>query len=36
MLVPVLNLATPIFGIALMVHLHKRIARRRLPPAAGV
>lgn len=28
MLVPVLNLATPIFGIALMVHLHKRVARR--------
>lgn len=25
MLVPVLNLLTPIFGIALMVHLHKRV-----------
>ena len=32
MLVPILNLATPIFGIALMVHLHKRIAARLRPP----
>ena len=30
-LVPVLNLLTPLFGIALMVHLHKRLARRALP-----
>nr|WP_133770060.1 sulfate transporter family protein [Enterovirga rhinocerotis] len=29
MLVPVLNLLTPIFGIALMVHVHKRIAPGR-------
>lgn len=29
-LVPVLNLLTPIFGAALMVHLHKRLAARRL------
>jgi CysZ protein len=28
MLVPVLNLLTPIFGIALMVHLHKRVERQ--------
>ena len=28
MLVPILNLTTPVFGIALMVHLHKRIAAR--------
>jgi len=28
MLVPVLNLLTPVFGIALMVHLHKRAERR--------
>ena len=28
MLVPVVNLATPLVGIALMVHLHKRIAAR--------
>lgn len=31
MLIPILNLLTPLFGIALMVHLHKRIARRALP-----
>lgn len=31
MLVPVVNLTIPLFGIAFMVHLHKRIARRRLP-----
>jgi CysZ protein len=30
MLIPVVNLATPLFGIALMVHLHKRLARRAL------
>lgn len=28
MLIPVLNLLTPIFGIALMVHLHKQVARQ--------
>lgn len=28
MLVPILNLATPIFGIALMVHVQKRVAAR--------
>lgn len=27
MLVPVLNLITPVFGIALMVHVHKRLVR---------
>ena len=32
MLIPVANLLTPLFGIALMVHLHKRIARRLPPP----
>lgn len=31
MLVPIVNLAIPIFGIAFMVHLHKRIARPRIP-----
>jgi CysZ protein len=31
MLVPVLNLLTPLFGIALMVHVHKHLARRALP-----
>jgi len=29
-LVPVLNLLTPIFGAAMMVHLHKRLEARRL------
>lgn len=32
MLIPIVNLLTPLFGIALMVHLHKRIARRLPPP----
>jgi len=30
-LVPILNLLTPLFGVALMVHVHKRLAARRLP-----
>lgn len=30
MIVPILNLVTPLFGIALMVHLHKRITARQL------
>lgn len=30
MIVPVVNLVTPLFGIALMVHLHKRITARQL------
>jgi CysZ protein len=29
-LVPVLNLLTPLFGVALMVHVHKRLAARAL------
>lgn len=29
-LVPILNLLTPIFGVALMVHLHKRLEAKRL------
>ena len=33
MVVPVLNLVTPLFGIALMVHVHKRLARRLPAPA---
>jgi CysZ protein len=28
--IPVVNLATPIFAMALMVHLHKRVAGRRM------
>lgn len=35
MLVPILNLATPVFGIALMVHLHKHVARRALAGPPG-
>lgn len=31
--VPLLNLATPIFAMAYMVHIHKGLARRRLPLA---
>jgi CysZ protein len=30
MVIPILNLLTPLFGIALMVHLHKRLSRLRL------
>jgi CysZ protein len=30
-LVPFLNLLTPLFGVALMVHVHKRLAARALP-----
>jgi CysZ protein len=30
-LVPVLNLLTPLFGVALMVHVHKRLSGRFLP-----
>ena len=33
--IPILNLATPLFGTALMVHMHKRLAGRKLA-AAGV
>jgi len=33
MVVPVLNLVTPLFGIALMVHVHKGLSRRT--PVAG-
>jgi CysZ protein len=29
-LVPVLNLITPVFGAAMMVHLHKNLVARRL------
>ncbi|MCJ2015509.1 sulfate transporter family protein [Methylobacterium sp. J-076] len=31
MIVPVVNLITPLFGIALMVHLHKRLTARSKP-----
>src|SRR5258705_95544 len=29
--IPILNLATPLFGIALMVHMHKRLTARQSP-----
>lgn len=28
--IPILNLATPLFGMAMMVHLHKKLSRRQL------
>jgi CysZ protein len=28
LLIPIVNLATPLFGIALMVHVHKAVAAR--------
>jgi CysZ protein len=38
-MVPILNLLTPIFGAALMVHMHKRLSASRgsaiLPPSRG-
>jgi CysZ protein len=27
--IPIVNLATPLFGMAMMVHLHKRLSGRR-------
>ena len=30
LLVPILNLLTPLFGVALMVHVHKRLSTRRM------
>jgi uncharacterized protein involved in cysteine biosynthesis len=29
--IPVVNLATPLFGVAFMVHMHKRLARASAP-----
>jgi uncharacterized protein involved in cysteine biosynthesis len=29
--IPILNLATPLFGTALMVHMHKRLSGREKP-----
>ena len=28
--IPIVNLATPLFAMALMVHLHKRLSGRRM------
>jgi len=33
--IPILNLATPLFGTALMVHIHKRIAGTKRELIAG-
>jgi uncharacterized protein involved in cysteine biosynthesis len=37
--IPIVNLATPLFGTAFMVHMHKRLTRTRRPellePARG-
>jgi CysZ protein len=33
--IPVVNLLTPIFGVALMVHLHKRLVARRALTGGG-
>jgi uncharacterized protein involved in cysteine biosynthesis len=29
--IPIVNLATPLFGTAFMVHMHKRLIRRGRP-----
>ena len=29
--IPIVNLATPLFGTAFMVHMHKRLSNRRPP-----
>jgi CysZ protein len=34
-LVPFLNLLTPLFGVALMVHVHKGLSGRALPPGGA-
>jgi len=28
--IPIVNLATPLFAMAMMVHLHKRLSQRRV------
>ena len=33
--IPVVNLATPLFGMAFMVHVHKRLSGARTPAARG-
>jgi uncharacterized protein involved in cysteine biosynthesis len=33
--IPIVNLATPLFGMAFMVHMHKRLVRVSLSPSAG-
>jgi uncharacterized protein involved in cysteine biosynthesis len=33
--VPIVNLATPLFGMALMVHIHKRLSRVQIADRSG-
>ncbi len=33
--IPIVNLATPLFGMALMVHVHKRLSRRQIAARSG-
>jgi CysZ protein len=33
--IPIVNLATPLFGMALMVHVHKRLSRPQIAPMPG-
>jgi uncharacterized protein involved in cysteine biosynthesis len=33
--IPIVNLATPLFAMALMVHLHKRLERRLIAPSSA-
>jgi CysZ protein len=34
--IPIVNLATPLFAMALMVHVHKRLSRERLAPRTAL
>ena len=33
--IPIVNLATPLFGMALMVHMHKRLSRPQIAAMPG-
>jgi CysZ protein len=35
LLIPIVNLATPLFGIALMVHVHKAVAAKAARAVRG-
>ena len=35
MVIPVVNLVTPLFGVALMVHLHKGLERKAMLSGPG-
>ena len=34
--IPIVNLATPLFAMALMVHVHKRLGRALVVPASRI